>query len=175
MPGNSLRITEKGTVYPTGKVQILDGATAIWTYSIPAGAHGSVGGITLPTMTVGTHNLSVSYSGDANYPAGVSAASTINVVASEASLTGTCVSTKLTQGQSLSCTVKGMEGSTPLAGVVSYTVNGGTGTMTFDSTGHASIVVPAPATGSGHLSVKYAAQSSHPACPYTLALPFTVN
>ena len=70
---------------PTGTVSFLDGATSLGTQAL---ANGQAEFAT-STLTAGTHNITVSYSGDANFAAATSAA--IAEVVNSANLSGASV------------------------------------------------------------------------------------
>ena len=121
----------------TGTVQFLDGATALGTAAIGGGS----ATLSVSTLLVGAHSITAVYSGDANNPAGTSAAlvQTINKAASSVALASSA--NPSTSGQSITFTatvipntatgtVQFMDGATVLGTV---TVSGGAAPMSLST------------------------------------------
>jgi trimeric autotransporter adhesin len=111
---NSLVTTTLSSgVAPTGTITFFDGTTPLpgtVTYTSNAGAANgataSLSGIITATFTtVGTHSITAKYSGDANYAAVTSPASTVQIFF-PTTLTLTETSTNLVYGQSITVTLK---------------------------------------------------------------------
>ncbi len=69
----------QGSVTPTGSITFMDGPTNLGVVTLTGGGAST----TLPGLSGGTHSISASYSGDANYSSGIATVSqTVNPVAS---------------------------------------------------------------------------------------------
>jgi len=71
-PGSSLAFTIQFSSpaigpAPTGTLSVLDGGTSIWTGNLSGGAGAVTFNTSAAPLSLGTHNLSLSYSGDAHW------------------------------------------------------------------------------------------------------------
>jgi large repetitive protein len=119
----ALLLGAEGSPAPTGTITFSEGATVL--ASLPVDADGRAS-LTRP-MTVGSHRITVAYSGDANYQTG--AASPLNIVVARASTTVVLASTNAQIGQpaTVKATVKVREvgpGTGTPAGSLDF-LNGG--------------------------------------------------
>ena len=109
-------VTSTG-VAPTGTLTLLDGGTAIGTQNV-----GTSGSFTFSTSTlsIGTHNLSVTYAGDANN--GGSTSPTVTVVVQQAPTTTSLASSAnpSTLGQPLTLTASVTSTGAGITGSVSF-------------------------------------------------------
>ena len=164
-----------GKPAPTGTVTVTDGSTPVGTYTLYALTQGHLIGLVLPPLNVGTHPLTAVYSGDANYAPGTSATVTVTVTPGPVKLSLSCQSTSLKLGQTLSCTVNADEGLLPVTGTVTYTVTGwGSGSITLNKAGQATITYPTRQKGSFILTASYGAQGNYQAAA-SASVNFTVN
>ncbi len=89
-PGSSLTLTAtvvpatSGT--PTGTVTFYDGSTALSTVALAAGAGGDVAAFTTSTLPSGSHTITATYNGDANF-IGSSATSSLTITVAPLGLT----------------------------------------------------------------------------------------
>ena len=99
----------------TGTVTVKEGATTLGTAPLSTGA----ASVSLPpTMTVGTHNLTVEYSGDSNYTAGTDAV-TATITKAAASITAKAKPKTVKKGKSFKTIVKvTADGTTPTGLVI---------------------------------------------------------
>ena len=166
-PAFEINIAVVGGKAPTGSITIYDTvdniATRIAAYPLYAQSKGVLLGLVLPSLGVGQHSLTASYSGDANYAAGTSTAIVVSVSPGPVKLTLKCGNTQLKVGQTLSCSVNASEGFLPVSGTAGYTVTGwGSGSIVLDRSGCGTITYK-PAKGTNTLTVAYAAQGNYQA------------
>ena len=96
---------QSGTGTPTGSVSILDGTTQLGVPSLTAGA----AIFTTNTLAVGTHSITVSYSGDSNFAGSTSTVLSVVVSSPAKTNTSTSVAASSTQiivGSSVTFTAK---------------------------------------------------------------------
>lgn len=142
----------------TGLVRIDDGASPLVTlFLLP---NGCAWWYFLPPLPAGAHVLTVSYSGDRNNPAGVSAPTTLTVKPAPVSLSAVCRSAVLRAGSSYQCSVSALTPAGPAQGVVTWQLDGATPATLPLFRGTAQIVIPHPALGQHTLSLWYTAQSN---------------
>lgn len=176
MPNVAVRVAGSGSTYPTGTIQILVDTKAVWSYTLTSAMRGSLGGIAIPPLSVGQHQVSAYYAGDTNYKSGVSASYAVRVVANEVSLSLSCASLTLAAGEPLSCTIKASEGATPVTGLANYIVTGmPAGKVQLNAAGVGLLLLSHPPAGKDKLSVTFPMQGTFPACPYTATSSFTSN
>lgn len=84
----------------TGTLTFMDGSAVLGTAALVGGS----AQFTLPVMAVGSHSISVRYSGDANYQAGTSASSTENVLIATTTTTVSVSATSAFYGQAVTLT-----------------------------------------------------------------------
>jgi predicted secreted protein len=114
------QVTGSGST-PTGTVALLDGATTVATLPVPANG---IVTFSNPTLAIGQHTLTASYSGDANHAAVTSAA--ISETVQQATTTALTTSgTSVVAGKSVTLTavVTGVSGK-PFTGNVNFTDGG---------------------------------------------------
>src|SRR5262249_39096860 len=108
----ALLLGAAGLPAPTGTVTLSEGAVRI---SVPIGTDGHAT-LVLPSLNAGAHNLTASYSGDANY-----AASTAPLLLFTVAKAGTTTSLTATFGNPLTATVTTVPpGSGTLTGAVQF-------------------------------------------------------
>jgi DNA-binding beta-propeller fold protein YncE len=174
-PAFAIKVGTGASPAPTGTVTIYDGTTVVGTYTLYAQFKGNLLGLVLPPLNVGTHMLQAVYSGDANYAPGQSSIVTVTVTPGPVKLSLSCANTKLTLGQTLTCTVNADEGPLPVTGSVNYTVtNWGSGSVTLNKAGQATITYLETSRGTFTLTATYAAQGNYQAAP-SASVTFTVN
>ena len=125
--GVGIRALLMGTPLPTGTVAFSDGASVLATVAV--GADGTaplaIPSGTLAPLSVGTHSIVASYSGDANYQA--SGAAALSIVVTKAAVTVALASTpaQLNQPATLkAAVVVAAPGVATPAGTVDFTNNG---------------------------------------------------
>jgi hypothetical protein len=149
-----------GSGTPTGTVTFLDGSTALGTGTLNSS---SVANFSTTSLAAGTHTITASYSGDANFAASTSTAVSVTVTAPPALTASTTTlaasATTATAGQSitLSATVKQPSGDVTVpSGTVTF-LNGtdklGTGTL--NSSGVATFTTTTLPTGSDSITAQY--------------------
>lgn len=98
--GQSVTMTARATSasgVPTGNVVFLDGTTALGTATLNAQGLAT---FSVSTLAVGTHLLSVSYAGDANFTGSQSGTSTETIGTTDYTITATPASVTIKAGQS---------------------------------------------------------------------------
>ncbi len=172
---------------PTGNVTFSDGSTVVGTTSLDANGKGNV---TLNSLSVGTHSITASYTGDSNFSGSTSA--TVSEVISKASTSTTLATAPnpSTVGQSvtLSATVAVPGNGAIPAGSVTFSDGpAALGTVALDNTGKATLSVSSLSFGTHSIVASYTgnadfvASSSNQAsqvvnkAPTTTALATTPN
>jgi len=159
-----------GSSTPTGTVNFLDGTTILSTQTLVNGA----ASYTISSLSVGTHNLSITYSGDGTYGAATSTVQTLTISLVTSTVTLTVPSTA-TAGASvtMSATVTGT-GGTPTGTV---TFKDGTTTLSVQtlSGGAASYTTSALAAGTHSISVSYSGDSLFAAATTTSTQTITIT
>jgi hypothetical protein len=161
---------------PTGTVTITDSIDGVvGTISLASGA----GTIDITSLSVGSHSLVATYSGDTNYAASSSAAAVvISVSAASGTLAATIAPTTAVgygTTATISATVTSAGGTAIKAGTIQATVNGVAGAVYTGaiSGGAATITIPAPIPGSYTITVACAA-STNLTCTNTVTLTLRV-
>ncbi len=154
-------LTGPGTT-PTGTLRLLDGSTVLATLTVSSSSV-----YTLPTgnLTLGTHTLTASYSGDADNAAAVSSTVTIVVQQAPTLTTLTSSANPLTQGVTLFLQATVTSDSANAGGQVSF-YDGSTrlGVSVLDATGTASLGVSSSLTLGRHtLTASYSGDTIHAA------------
>jgi RHS repeat-associated protein len=149
-----------GTLAPTGTVTFYDGATAIGTAACAGAVSGSVPAVlTFAALSVGSHSISATYSGDNNFSSANSntITQTVNQASSNTTLAASVNPSALCQSAMFTATVTpaGSGGGTPTGAVTFY--NGGTtlGTSSL-SGGVATYSTASLPQGSNSISAAYA-------------------
>jgi hypothetical protein len=152
---------------PTGTAQFFDGATSLGTVTLDGTGKATVTLAGATSLAVGTHSLTVQYSGDSSFTALTSGAiSHVVTKASSSSVVTTAVTSSLNPsvyGDSviLSIHVSSSVGVQP-TGTVSV-VDGTTtlGTPTLDGSGNATVTVPALTAGAHTIVVTYSGDANY--------------
>jgi hypothetical protein len=145
-----------GAGVPTGAVTFSDGSTALAT--VPLNATGSAT-FTPASLALGSHSITVSYSGDANFLASTSAALTQQVNQASATITLTSSLNPAVVGQPVVFTAK-VASNSPGVGTPTGTItfnDGSTvlGTATLDNTGSTSFNASSLLVGSHSITATY--------------------
>jgi hypothetical protein len=149
-------ITPAGKLPATGTVQIYDGTTLLATRPIT----GCALWIIAPGLSVGTHQLTVAYSGDRNNPGGVSAPTTIVVSPAPVALVALCGSPILEQGGNYQCVVGALSLAGAAQGSITYSYDNGAPVSVNLSHGAAEFSIASPAVGSHTVTISYAQQGN---------------
>jgi sugar lactone lactonase YvrE len=137
-----------GTTTPTGTVTFFDGATSLGSAPVSGGPTGVSASLPVSTLSVGTHSITATYSGDPNYALSTSTAQTVTVTTITTTTTlGTSAATlSVGQPETLTATIVGaatpamtgtvtfFDGTTSLGSVpVISTATGGTASLTLST------------------------------------------
>ena len=145
---------------PTGRVTFYDGSGPLGVNTLSGGAATYVSS----TFTVGSHPISVIYSGDANYTAGTSAVLALKVLKGPPTINLTLSSSSIlnTQALNVAITVSGAAGSSIPQGTEILSSGSYTSAAATLSNGAATINVPAGSLGIGTdtLTVTYTPSSA---------------
>jgi sugar lactone lactonase YvrE len=160
----SVQVVNSGGTYPTGNVVLLDGTATIATIPLTNG----IGSVSISTLTVGTHPITASYSGDSNDSSSVSQIDNQIVTAvplnSSTTTSITSSSNPINVGQilNLNAKVAAVTAGQPVpTGTVTF-MEGTTvlGTATLN-TGTASIGISTLTAGSHLITAVYSGSSSY--------------
>lgn len=152
---------------PTGSVQFFDGATLIGTGTLNASGQASITLVGATSLIVGSHSLTVHYSGDVDFSA-LTSAPVIHVV-TKASSTGV-VTTTVTSSLNpsiygdtvtLSISVTSSVGIQPTGTVSVADGANNLGTLTLNASGNASITIPVFTAGTHNIVVTYSGDSNY--------------
>jgi hypothetical protein len=147
-----------GNPVPTGTVTIFDGTVPLVTLTL--GGDGKAYWTTNPPLSAGTHQITVSYSGDKNYPAGGSAVTTITVVPAPVNMGVSCWGGS-PYGVNYTCQASLSSSAGSATGSITYTLDGGSSVSVPISNGSAQFVIAKPVAGSHHVVVSYAGQGNY--------------
>jgi hypothetical protein len=173
-------VTNAGVGVATGNVTFTDGSTTLGTSSVNSSG---VATVTVPSLTMGAHSVSVSYSGDGADFASTSAAltETVNLRPTSTSLTGIPTDPANPTEVTLIAVVAG-NGTPSPSGTVTFTTGGITmGSATVGTTGVATLTVflqqsSETITASYNGDISYAVSASAPTAISTGTAPqFVVN
>jgi hypothetical protein len=142
--GDSISFTASLPANATGTITFLDGATTIGSATLTGGS----ATLTTPGLSVGTHSITASYAGDANYDAATS--SVLSQVVNKAALTMNVTSSlnPSKYNQSIILTVTAHGGGAVPTGTVSVMDGGNSlGTLTLTPAGEAAITTNTLAAG----------------------------
>ena len=104
---------------PTGTVQILDGTKILSSLHLSSAGKATY---VLAGLNAGPHSITVSYSGDASNPAGVSAPVIFTVQPAQPQISVLCSSSPLTYGQNFACAASVNAPILPAQGSITYTL-----------------------------------------------------
>jgi sugar lactone lactonase YvrE len=160
-----------GGKIPTGTVTLYDNGNPVTTLTLDYG----VGYYTAQPFNVGSNSLTVVYSGDRNYPAGISAATVLTVLPAPVRLQASCWGATFWT-VAYQCTVNvSAATSTPPTGTIAYSLDGAAPVSVALSGGNAAFTVGTlPAPGNHKLTISYAGQGNYAAAP-TLTETFTTQ
>jgi hypothetical protein len=148
-----------GAGTPTGTVTLHDGGTVLGTGTLGGGQY-TFAGASLGLLSVGSHTITVTYAGDANFAAGTSAAPVTQTVAADGTTTSVTSSHGTSSfGQSVTFTAT-VAASAPGAGTATGTVQfyaDGTpiGTAQALSSGTATLSIASLAVGNPSITATY--------------------
>jgi hypothetical protein len=152
---------------PTGTVTFYDGTTMIGSGTLNASGQASITLVGPASLVVGSHSLTVQYSGDEDFSA-LTSGPIVHVVtkADSSSVVTTTVTSSLNpsvygDSVTLSINVSSSVGIEPTGSVT--VVDGSTtlGTLTLDASGNASITIPAFTAGTHNIVVTYSGDSNY--------------
>jgi hypothetical protein len=154
----TLQVTAPGAGAPTGSVTFKEGATTLGT----AALNGSTASFVTSALTVGSHDITAVYAGDANFLTSTSAALTQAVLAAGVTVALSVSPNSSVYGQNaiLTAILTATTGGAP-TGTVEFTEGSttlGTGTI---SGGSATFVVGTLLVGSHSITATYEGDSSH--------------
>ena len=164
-----------GSLVPTGNVVFSDGGSTLGTVTLDGSGKAT---LTPATMAVGSHTLSVSYGGDANYSAAsATLVETIQSATTQVVLTGSANPATYQTAVTFSATVTGNGGTA--TGTVTF-ADGGTsiGTGTLNGSGIASLTVSTLAPGPHSIVANYAGNANTGASsstPLTMSVKETTS
>jgi sugar lactone lactonase YvrE len=149
---------------PTGTVTLYDNGTQM--VKLPLGSNGLAYWTTSPPLNVGTHNLTVSYSGDSVYPPGLSAVTTITVLPASVNFQASCYNGTMYYSSPWQCSVSISASTTTIpGGVFTYSLDGAAPiSVNVVPGGSAVFTVAGPLSAGTHkLVLNYAAQGNYQA------------
>jgi len=158
----------------TGTVTVYDGTTPLTTLTL---SYGTAWWWISSTLNVGTHQLSASYSGDANNPAGQSAPVIVTVTPAPVILSPSCWNSSFAYGGNYTCSVNVSSNAGGIVpGVVTYTLDGGSAVSVPLSGGNAEFTLTQPAVGIHTGVISYPQQGNFQASsPSTETFTVTAN
>jgi hypothetical protein len=156
--GTSVTFTAQVAASATGTITFLDGATSIGSGTVSGG----IATFTTTSLAAGTHNITASYSGDANYSAAVSALLPEAITKASATVNMTSSFNPSTYGQSVTFTFT----ATGVLGTPSGTVaisDGATllATPTLNASGEATFTTANLTVGSHNLTAAYGGDANY--------------
>jgi hypothetical protein len=152
---------------PTGTIQFFDGATSLGTATVGLTGAATITLVGPTSLTVGSHSLTAQYSGDSDFSA-ITSTTTTHVVtkANSSSVVTTTVSSSLNpsvygDSVTLSVGVVSSVGSQPTGTVLLMDGATSLGTLTLDSNGNASIMIPLFTAGTHTITVTYSGDNNY--------------
>jgi sugar lactone lactonase YvrE len=154
----TLAISVTGTPTPTGSVTVMDGVVPLGSVSVNAGGNAT---FTTSTLAVGSHSLSVLYSGDVVYAQSSSVTATVSITGTATAAVSLSAPTSLLPNQNLSvqATVTGSSG-TPTGSVLLTDAGTRYGPVVLAG-GTATLSEPSPAVGTHALIVTYSGDATY--------------
>jgi len=152
---------------PTGSVQFYDGATLLGTAALNGSGAASITLTGATSLAVGSHSLTMQYSGDSQFNSGTSTVVTHVVTkASSSSVVATTVTSSLNpsvygDSVTLSIHVSSSVGVQPTGTVSVMDGTTSLGTPALDGSGNASITIPAFTAGVHSIVVTYSGDSNY--------------
>lgn len=153
-----------GGAVTTGTVSVMDGSTVLAS-GLTLNASG-VASFTTNNLSLGSHALSVVYSGAAGFAGSVSSATNLTVTAASTTVTVTSSANPVLVAQPVTLTVKVANGSTPATdGTVTVTEGAATlaSGLTLNSSGQATFTTNSLAVGSHVLTIAYSGGGNYAA------------
>lgn len=145
------------TLAPTGTVDIYDGAVLLETCTLAAGTCSYA----TDSLTPGSHDMTASYSGDANYTASTTTATLTMVIRDAVTVAILSSGSPTLYGEPITLDVTVTSGSgTPTGNVTIYHDGVAYGTGTLDGSGHASIPVTTLDVGTHGVFATYSGDAS---------------
>jgi len=148
-----------GSPVPTGTVTLYDNGVAVTT--LPLLANGLAYWTTQPPFSVGANNLTVSYSGDAHHPGGLSAVVTLTVLPAPVLFQASCWGGTLPTTAFQCTTNVSASTTTQPAGNITYSLDGGAPVTVPIVKGNAPFSIAGPfKIGTHKVTLNYAAQGN---------------
>jgi hypothetical protein len=152
---------QTGTAIPTGTVTLLDGATSLGTATLDSQGRAI---FNISSLSVGTHTIVASYTGDSNFANSASSpvSQVVNKTTSATTLTASPNPSVFGQAVTLAATVTQSSGGSGIpTGSVSFS-DGSTvlGTSQLDNTGKASLAISSLTAGTHPITVAYAGDAN---------------
>ena len=162
IPGQAVTLTstviQTAATLPTGSINFMNGSTSLGQASL--GSTGTAT-LTLSSLPPGSYSIVGSYSGDAHYPVGQSAAAALQVI-STTNVSLVASPTSVTAGQTLTLVATvSASGTASLSGTVNF-MNGSTvlGSASVNVSGVATLSTASLPTGTYGLTAKYMGNSN---------------
>ncbi len=146
-------------VTPTGTLSLMDGATTLGSQTVVASGRFS---FSTSSLALGTHALSVVYSGDTDNAAASSATISVAIQQAPTAIALSSSANPGVVGQPITLTASVASESAGLSGTVSFT-DGATalGTASLNASGNASLTVPALGFGMHSITASYSGDAAH--------------
>ena len=153
----TMTLAAVGSVVPTGTVTFSDGANTLGTSTVNAAGLAT---FQISTLTVGTHTITATYSGDQNYST-TKATLTQTVQSASTQVTLTSSANPATYGVSIALTATVTSNGSPATGSVTFT-DGGTsiGSAGLNASGVAVLNISTLAPGTHSIVANYAGNGS---------------
>jgi sugar lactone lactonase YvrE len=148
-------------VTATGSVQIFDGTSLLVTLPLQGG--GCAYWYLTAGLNAGTHQISATYSGDKNNPAGNSASTAILVNPVPVTLADVCWSGTMYYGMSYTCVIAAGSNAGPAVGSITYSLDGGAPVQVPLFFGITAFAIPTPAVGKHTVAIRYPQQTNYAA------------
>ena len=143
-----------GSQTPTGTVTFMDGSTTLGTQTLDAGGQAT---FSTSTLSVGSHTITVTYSGDSNFATSAGQMTqTVGQLLTTTDATTSASPATLGQLVTFAATVSTGDSDMPSGGLTFF--DGGTplGTVLLDSAGHASFSTASLVAGSHTITASFA-------------------
>ena len=142
----------RGTMIPTGTVTFTDGSTVLGSASLNASGTATFSA----GFALGTHTITASYSGSANFsPSSASVTETVTVIPTTTALVASPNPASPGQTVTMTATVTAAEGTTPGGSVTFYSGGISLGTATLNNAGVATLGVSTLTLGTHNLTADY--------------------